>query len=66
MPSEKKIGLVAGWGNFPVRVAQSLSAQGYEVTCVAVKGHADPVLKDICAGYREFGMERMGSQVRYL
>lgn len=63
--SQNKIGLIAGWGNFPVRVAESLVAQGYHVTCIAVKGHANPVLKDICQGYREFGMGRMGSQVRY-
>ena len=62
----KKIGLIAGWGNFPVRVAESLVSQNYEVTCIAVKGHADPVLKDICQEYREFGMGRMGSQVRFL
>lgn len=66
MDTEKKIGLIAGWGNFPIRVAQSLVAQGYQVTCVAVKGHADPALKDICQDYREFGMGRMGSQVRFL
>lgn len=66
MQSENKIGLIAGWGNFPVRVAESLVEQGYEVTCIAVKGHADPVLKDICQGYREFGMGRMGSQIRFL
>lgn len=66
MNDQKKIGLIAGWGNFPIRVAQSLVAQGYEVTCIAVKGHADPALRDICQSYREFGMGRMGSQVRYL
>ena len=66
MDVQKKIGLIAGWGNFPVRVAESLVAQNYEVTCVAVKGHADPVLKEICQGYREFGMGRMGAQVRFL
>ena len=66
MQNDKKIGLIAGWGNFPIRVAESLVGQGYEVSCVAVKGHADPVLKDICHDYREFGMGKMGSQVRYL
>jgi len=66
MTQSKKIGLIAGWGNFPIRVAQSLVTQGYEVTCVAIKGHADPALKDICQSYREFGMGKMGSQVRYL
>ena len=66
MQNDKKIGLIAGWGNFPIRVAESLVAQGYEVTCIAVKGHADPSLKNICQEYREFGMGKMGSQVRYL
>jgi DUF1009 family protein len=66
MQNDNKIGLIAGWGNFPIRVAESLVAQGYEVTCVAVKGHADPSLKDICQNYREFGMGKMGSQVRFL
>lgn len=66
MSDNKKIGLIAGWGNFPIRVAESLVAEGFEVTCVAVKGHADPSLKDICQTYREFGMGKMGSQVRFL
>ena len=66
MCDSKKIGLVAGWGDFPVRVAQALVADGYEVSCIAVKGHADPVLAEICHHYKEFGMGKMGSQVRFL
>ncbi len=61
----KRIGLVAGWGDFPVRVAEALNRQGYEVVCMAIKDHADPVLADICHEYRVFGMGRMGAQVRY-
>ncbi|MFK7768820.1 MAG: LpxI family protein [Mariniblastus sp.] len=62
----KKIGLVAGWGQFPVRVAKNLIEQGHEVHCVAIKGHADPLLADLCHSYRVFGMGRMGAQVRFL
>jgi DUF1009 family protein len=65
MNPPKKIGLVAGWGAFPVRVARSLKRQGYEIHCLAIKGHADPILADICDGYRVFGMGKMGSQVRF-
>lgn len=64
--SNKKMGLVAGWGNFPIRVAESLVAQGFEVSCIGIKGHADPMLADICHRYQEFGMGRMGAQVRFL
>jgi DUF1009 family protein len=73
IPSEResetvrpKIGLVAGWGSLPVRVAQMLTSQGYDVHCAAIKNHADPVLADICHRYQVFGMGRMGGQVRFL
>ena len=62
----EKIGLVAGWGKFPIRVAERLVQQGYQVYCVGVYGHADPALRDICTEFREFGMGKMGAQVKYL
>jgi DUF1009 family protein len=62
----KKIGLIAGWGDFPARVAQSLNQQGFQVYCLGIKDHADPSLANICHDYRVFGLGRMGSQVRYL
>ncbi len=62
----QKIGLVAGWGEFPITVAHALKSLGHEVYCIAVKDHADPVLQDICDGYQVFGIGSMGKQVRYL
>ena len=64
--TNRRIGLIAGWGNFPVRVAQTLKSDGYQVYCMGIKDHADPRLADICDDYREFGMGRMGAQIRYL
>ena len=61
-----KVGLVAGWGNFPIRVAQRLIDNGTQVYCVGITGHADPLLREICTDYKDFGMGRMGAQVRYL
>lgn len=66
MSESPKIGLVAGWGNFPVRVAESLGQQGYQVYCVAIRDHADERLHDVCHEVRFFGMGQMGSQARYL
>jgi len=66
MSIDKKIGLVAGWGDFPLHVAESLNRQGYQVSCLAIADHADSKLADICASYRVFGIGRMGAQVRYL
>ena len=65
MTVAEKIGLVAGWGRFPVVVAQSLKAQGSEVHCVGLKNHADPVLGEICDSYLSSGPARMGSHIRY-
>ncbi len=62
----EKIGLVAGWGDFPVEVAKALIAHGHEVHCCAISGHADPILESLCTSYRVFGMGRMGGQVRFL
>lgn len=61
-----KVGLVAGWGQFPVHVAQAMVAKGYEVHCTAIRDHADPVLADICHSYQVFGMGRLGAQCRFL
>jgi len=63
--NRQKIGLIAGWGDFPVHVARELKQQGHEVYCIGVLDHADPVLAEICDDFRVFGMGRMGAHVRY-
>ncbi len=60
-----RIGLVAGWGRFPIVVAQSLKAQGCEVHCIGIKGHADPLLAEICDSFLHSGIARIGSHVRF-
>jgi len=64
-PIPKKVGLIAAWGDFPVRIAKALKSQGHEVYCLAIKNHADPVLAEICDGYQVFGIGRLGAQVRF-
>ena len=63
--NRQKIGLIAGWGEFPVHVARTLKQQGFEVYCVGVLDHAAPELAEICDDFRVFGMGRMGAHVRY-
>ena len=60
-----RIGLVAGWGRFPVVVAQALKAQGCQVFCLGVRGHADASLATICDAYRPIGVARLGGAIRY-
>jgi DUF1009 family protein len=61
-----RIGLIAGWGRFPIVVAEALKRQGFEVHCIALKQHADEQLRDICDGYYECGVPRLGFQIAYL
>lgn len=60
-----RIGLVAGWGRFPIVVAQTLKEQGRSVYCVGLKNHADPALRDICDDYFASGVARIGDHIRY-
>lgn len=61
----KRIGLVAGWGRFPLLVAQSLRQQGFEVHCVGLKGHADAALQEACDSFVWSGVARLGQQIRH-
>jgi len=60
-----KIGLVAGWGRYPVVVATALKQSGHHVCCMGIKDHADPALRQIADTYGEFGLARMGAQIRF-
>ena len=60
-----RIGLVAGWGRFPVLVAQSLKDQGCEVHCVGLKDHADELLPGICDSFVTGGIARLGTHIRH-
>ncbi len=66
MPDQpQRIGLLAGWGRYPIVVAEALRAQGCEVYCIGLAGHADPILKDICHHYRPAGIARIGWHIGY-
>ena len=65
-PKPTRIGLIAGWGRYPLIVATELRSAGYEVVTCAIRGHADPRLESVCHQVRWFGMGQMGAQVRFL
>lgn len=59
------VGLIAGWGRFPVLVAKSLVARRVPVCCVAIAGHADEQLEYLCDHLLWSGVGRMGAHLRY-
>jgi DUF1009 family protein len=61
----RRIGLMAGWGRYPLVVAETLRRQGCEVYCLGVIGHADPSLANICNDFRWIGLAKFGGALRY-
>lgn len=61
----ERVGLVAGWGEYPRQIARALRAQGFRVACVAVRDHADPTLADECDDFRWVGVAQLGRAIRY-
>jgi len=60
-----KIGLVAGWGRYPLAIAESLKAQDYEVHCVGLRNHADPAIAQLCESFAWSGVAQLGAHIRY-
>ncbi len=60
-----RLGIVAGWGQFPVELAVAARAQGRDVFVAAIKEHADPKLRELSAGYAEFGVAKLGAQMQF-
>jgi UDP-2,3-diacylglucosamine hydrolase len=59
------VGLVAGWGRFPILVAECLVRARIPVYCIAIHGHADKHLEYLCTGVHWSGVGRLGAHVRY-
>jgi len=61
----RRVGLLAGWGDYPLRVAEALRKQGHQVYCLGVIGHADPRLAELCDDFRFRGIAKFGAAIRY-
>jgi UDP-2,3-diacylglucosamine hydrolase len=61
----RRVGLVAGWGSFPIEVAQRCQELGFELYVVAIKGHADERLADYAKEIQWFGVAKLGGQIRF-
>ncbi|HTQ37842.1 MAG TPA: UDP-2,3-diacylglucosamine diphosphatase LpxI [Pirellulales bacterium] len=61
----ERIGLIAGWGQYPMKVAESLRRAGSSVYCVALVDHADPALAQVCTELQWTGVARIGHAIRF-
>ncbi len=55
--------MVAGWGRYPLVVAEKLKAQGVPLVIAAVRDHADPALQEMCDAIEWFGVAKLGGQI---
>ena len=60
-----KVGLLAGWGDYPLIVARALAEQGYEIHCLGVREHADPRLAETCHHFAWIGLAQLGGAIRF-
>ena len=58
------IGMLAGWGQLPRAVIESLRLQGFRVAVVGVRDHADPCLADLCDQFEWAGVASLGRVTR--
>ncbi len=59
------IGLLAGWGGYPIAIVEALKRQGCRVSCLGVKDHADPALIEMCDDFEWIGLAKLGAAIRY-
>jgi DUF1009 family protein len=63
--TKPRVGLIAGWGRYPIVVAEALRQSGYFVCGLGAKDHADPALVSICDTFGWFGLGKLGRAIRY-
>ncbi len=59
------VGIVAGWGEYPVTVAKELRARGCRVVVAAIRGHASPELEGLADATRWVGVCKLGGMQRF-
>lgn len=59
------VGLIAGWGNFPLEVAERIRSTGRPVCVVAIQGHADPRLEQVADAFEWKGVLKLGSHLKF-
>ncbi len=59
------IGIVAGWGEYPCRVAQAVRDRGHRVAVAAIRSHASEELKSMADFHEWVGVCKLGRMQRF-
>ena len=61
----KRIGIIAGFGEYPILLAKFLCQKGYEVFCLGIRDQADARILEYCKDHLWMGFGQFGKAVRY-
>jgi DUF1009 family protein len=59
------VGILAGWGRFPVAVAEAIRRRGGRTAILAIVGHADAALEPLADHYGAVGVAEIGKAVEF-
>jgi len=59
------IGILAGWGRYPVVVAEAIRRAGGRTAILAIRGHADAALEPLADAAGEVGVAEIGGAVAF-
>lgn len=62
---QERIGLLAGWGRFPIVFAEEARKQGYSVYCSAIADMADDDMAQYCDKVQFTPLARLGAAIRF-
>jgi DUF1009 family protein len=62
---DETVGILAGWGRFPVAVAEAIRRRGGRTAILAISGHADAALEPVADHYGEVGVAEIGKAVEF-
>ncbi|MFN9987356.1 MAG: LpxI family protein [Pirellula sp.] len=60
-----RVGIVAGWGEYPGKVASAVRARGGSVTIAAIRDHASEELHSLADQMKWFGVCKLGAMQRF-
>jgi DUF1009 family protein len=63
-PSRTPVGLLAGWGRFPIAVAEKARSVGLPVVCVGLRDMAAPELAGMVHRFHWAGVAQLGRMIR--
>jgi DUF1009 family protein len=59
------IGILAGWGRFPVAVAESIRRHGGRTAILSIRDHADAELESLADDYGTVGVAEIGRAIEF-